>query len=309
MIKVRDDLSGKIFGNFLVLEQSDDYVSPKGCHRSQWKCRCLLCGNEDVVIMDTVLKKGTKQSCGCIEDLTNKKFGRLTVILRDGKDKDGNTLWKCRCDCGNFISITHHRLIIGDVKSCGCLRKDFAKEKFSKLNRYDLSGDFGIGWTSNTNKEFYFDLEDYDKIKDYCWYEDKQNSGYHCLRAKDRDTGKIIKFQYLLGCKNYDHKNRNPLDNRKLNLRPATAKQNARNRSLSTLNTSGFIGVYFDKDSKKWRAYIKINGKNKWLGRFIDKEDAIVARLKAEKEYFGEFAPQRNLFKEYGLEDKFLEEE
>lgn len=42
--------------------------------------------------------------------------------------------------------------------------------------------------------------------------------------------------------------------------------------------------------------------KQKSLGKFINKKDAIVARLKAEKEYFGEFAPQRRLFEEYGIE-------
>ena len=40
-----------------------------------------------------------------------------------------------------------------------------------KYNKYDLLGSFGVGWTTNTNKEFWFDLEDYDKIKDYCWAE------------------------------------------------------------------------------------------------------------------------------------------
>ena len=46
----------------------------------------------------------------------------------------------------------------------------------------------------------------------------------------------------------------------------------------------------------------------KKLGRFSDKEDAIKARLQAEAKYFKEFAPQRHLFKQYGiLEDNFLE--
>ena len=38
-------------------------------------------------------------------------------------------------------------------------------------NKYDLSGEYGIGWTHNTEHEFYFDLEDYDIIKYYCWYD------------------------------------------------------------------------------------------------------------------------------------------
>lgn len=44
------------------------------------------------------------------------------------------------------------------------------------------------------------------------------------------------------------------------------------------------------------------------LGSFSDKEDAIKARLQAEAKYFKKFAPQRHLFKQYGiLEDDFLE--
>lgn len=44
------------------------------------------------------------------------------------------------------------------------------------------------------------------------------------------------------------------------------------------------------------------------LSRFVNKEDAIRARLRAERQYFGEFAPQRHLFEEYGIEDEFMEE-
>ena len=47
-----------------------------------------------------------------------------------------------------------------------------------------------------------------------------------------------------------------------------------------------------------------INGKNIHLGVFEDKEDAIKERLNAEVKYFGEFAPQTHLFKEYGIEVK-----
>ena len=51
-----------------------------------------------------------------------------------------------------------------------------------------------------------------------------------------------------------------------------------------------------------------INKRNINLGSYQNKKDAIRARLVAEKQYFGEFAPQRHLFKEYGIEDEFMEE-
>jgi hypothetical protein len=301
MIKVRKNLTGDIVGNFLVLAQADDYVSPSGARRARWNCQCLLCGNNDVVIMDTVLQKQSKESCGCLDDLTGKRFGRLTAKYKDGQDDKQNTIWKCDCDCGNEVLVIHSRLTTGNVQSCGCLRRDLTSERFSKENKYDLSGEYGIGWTTNTNKEFYFDLEDYEKIKSYTWIEDMAAQNYHSLRARKKGTNKNIKMSDLLGYKNYDHKNRNPFDNRKSNFRLATAQENARNRSLSPRNTSGVAGICWAEDCQKWVAFIGMDGKNKKIGRFINKEDAIRARLRAEKEYFGEFAPQRHLFDEYDI--------
>lgn len=310
MVNVRKNLVGNIIGNFLVLNQADDYVSPKGVRRAQWNCQCLLCGNDEVIIMDTVLQKKTKESCGCLEDLTGRRFGRLTVI----KEYELNYLlsenkkWRCVCDCGNEVVVQRGALTSGSTQSCGCLQKELMSARQSKENTYNLNGDYGIGWTTNTNKEFYFDLEDYDKIKDYTWIEDMAVEDYHSLRAHKKGTNKKVKMSEVLGYKNYDHVNRNPFDNRKANFRLATAQENARNRSLPKNNTSGFIGVSWDKESNKWLAYIRLDNKQKKLGRFVNKEDAIRTRLRAEKQYFGEFAPQRHLFKEYGIEDDFLED-
>lgn len=308
MIKVRNDLTNKVCGNFLVLSQVEDYISPKGSHRAQWLCKCLLCGNDKVIIMDTVLQSQSKKSCGCLENLIGKRFGRLIVVNKDGKDNNGNTMWQCNCDCGNSISVRYNRLTSGNVKSCGCLRADSAKEKFSKNNVFDLTREYGVGYTTNTNQPFYFDLKDYDLIQNYTWYEDVSKNGYRSLKAKDKETGNIVKMSYLLGCKYYDHKDRNPLNNRRSNLRPATESENAKNKSKSKRNTSGVTGVSWDKECCKWLAYIKVNKTRKNLGRYIDKQDAIKARLQAEAKYFKEFAPQRHLFKQYGvLEDDFLD--
>ncbi len=170
-----------------------------------------------------------------------------------------------------------------------------------KTNKYDLSGEYGIGWTSNTNEEFYFDLEDYDKIKDYCWRKYIQPDGHCSLRTRDRITGKNIMMHGLVFGKYCDHINRNTLDNRKKNLRQATYKENARNGSLAKNNTSGITGVTWNDRDGKWQARIGVDYKSVSLGYFLDKEDAIKARLKAEKEYFGEFAPQQHLFEQYKI--------
>ena len=160
-----------------------------------------------------------------------------------------------------------------------------------------------LGFAINTGNEFYFDWEDFDLVKDYCWYENINKGGYHALEARDyKNDGKLIRMHYLFGYKGYDHEDRNPLNNRRNNLRPATIQENARNHSLSKRNSSGVIGVSYYKQGNKWRAYIKDNDKNfVSLGYYNNKDDAIKARLRAEKEIFGEFAPQKHLYEEYGI--------
>lgn len=91
-----------------------------------------------------------------------------------------------------------------------------------------------------------------------------------------------------------DHINRNPLDNRRDNLRACTQHENIFNKSIQCNNTSGVPGVCWDKTKNRWIAYIKFNNKQKRLGQFKTKEEAIEARRRAEIEYFGEYAPTNN---------------
>lgn len=178
------------------------------------------------------------------------------------------------------------------------------KIHIKKSNIYDLSGEYGIGYCSNTGSQFYFDLEDYDKIKDYCWIEYIRD-GYHSLEAWNIGVGGNITMNWVITGKYHDHINRNPLDNRKSNLRPCNLYQNAMNSSIMSNNTSGITGVNWDKQAQKWVARIQYYGKRISLGHFDNKDDAIKARLKAEAKYFKEFAPQKNLFDKYNIkEDK-----
>lgn len=55
------------------------------------------------------------------QDLTGMKFYRLLVLEQIGKNKWGDILWKCLCDCGNFTLVSTKHLKSGEVKSCGCL--------------------------------------------------------------------------------------------------------------------------------------------------------------------------------------------
>ena len=87
-----------------------------------------------------------------------------------------------------------------------------------------------------------------------------------------------------------DHINLNKLDNRIANLREATNSQNGKNLPIKSNNTSGFTGVCWDKLNNKWRAIIKVDHKQINLGRYVNIDDAIIARKSAEIKYFGEYA-------------------
>lgn len=74
-----------------------------------------------------------------------------------------------------------------------------------------------------------------------------------------------------------DHIDGNPQNNKIENLRQATHQQNLCNTKLRKDNTSGYKGVSFKKDLNKWIAQSGLNGKNHYLGVFVNKEDAISA--------------------------------
>ncbi|MBQ0017359.1 MAG: AP2 domain-containing protein [Clostridiales bacterium] len=57
-------------------------------------------------------------------DLTGRRFGRLTVKFVCGKSNDRHYLWYCLCDCGNKVIVPSNSLKTGHTQSCGCLQKD-----------------------------------------------------------------------------------------------------------------------------------------------------------------------------------------
>lgn len=82
-----------------------------------------------------------------------------------------------------------------------------------------------------------------------------------------------------------DHINKNTLDNRKSNLRIADKRINSINRGLQSNNKSGCKGVSWSKCTKKWESYIWNYQKKITLGYFLNINDAIFARKKAEQKY------------------------
>ena len=126
------------------------------------------------------------------------------------------------------------------------------------------------------------DINDYNKIKCFKW---RYSHGY-CVSNK---IGSIHSF--LLGKKDgkcIDHINRNRLDCRRCNLRHTTYTVNGWNKGKQSNNTSGIVGVSWNKKKNKWESHIKIQYGKKFLGYYNNIEDAKKAREKAEILYFGE---------------------
>lgn len=123
------DLTGQRFGRLTVIKIYDDKEHIYKNWGAKWVCKCD-CG-EETIVNSYDLRNGKVQSCGClrkevISDLRTKeimlgeRFGKLTVI-KYLYNKDGHAWWKCKCDCGNIISVTGVALRAKQKMSCGCL--------------------------------------------------------------------------------------------------------------------------------------------------------------------------------------------
>lgn len=83
-----------------------------------------------------------------------------------------------------------------------------------------------------------------------------------------------------------DHENTDATDNRWANLRPATHKENNRNKDFAKRNSSGLLGAHYHKASGLWRATLR----HTTIGYFKTAQEAHEAYKKAAIEMYGEFA-------------------
>jgi hypothetical protein len=136
------------------------------------------------------------------------------------------------------------------------------------------------------------DDEDYEELLKYKWH--KKIDGYAARTVYEKGKFQTIRMhrEIMDAPKGFDvdHVNGNRLDNRKTNLRKATRSQNVMNKGKLSNNKSGYKGVYWDSQTKKWRACIRVNGKLINLGRFQDKDEAALEYNKAAIFYHKEFA-------------------
>jgi hypothetical protein len=142
---------------------------------------------------------------------------------------------------------------------------------------------------------------------------------YKTVRLRGEDEKYVTKYVHrlvaiafipnVLNKSEVDHINNDGKDNRVQNLRWASHQENCFNTSMNISNTSGAKGVSYHKKSNKWQANICINGKQKYLGTFTDKEEAIKARFDYASKVMGEFINQCEVIKQKRVElDEELEQ-
>lgn len=144
------------------------------------------------------------------------------------------------------------------------------------------------------------DNEDVEKCKKYNWTIVKAHSTKNArLKYYVQASGYLL-HRYLTDCPKglvVDRIDGNSFNNRRYNLRICTNKDNTRKTVKQINNKSGKKGVYWDVHLKnpKWKAFIKVNRRYLHLGYFVKFEDAVKARIAAEKKYFGDFAPTEDI--------------
>lgn len=231
------------------------------------------------------------------KDLTGQKFGRLTVIKFLYKENK-NTIWECKCSCGNecektssyLKSITNPMCPVCSKKESSERLREFRLKASEKENDIKYFNDYAL-----INDKFKVDIEDVEKILSYKRYVKENSSGYGCMYYYD---DQIFIHRLVMGLPlKYDketkiiadHINGDRKDNRKINLRITVKENNPINCGLYKNNTSGHKGVMWNKRLSKWVACIQVNKKSKHLGVFENYNDAVFAREQAEEKYFGEY--------------------
>ena len=141
------------------------------------------------------------------------------------------------------------------------------------------------------NIKVLLDDEDYDRVIKEKYrlsvtYDKTINNFYVAFTRKPDSSSSRLLHRYIMNPPNnmtIDHINRNPLDNRKSNLRICTQFINNQNQSH---NKSGKVGVCYCNRDKVYKSYIKVKGKQINLGEYKDFKSAVEARLLGEIKYF-----------------------
>lgn len=316
----RIEMRGQRFGKLIALEPTAERKNGY----TMWRCQCD-CGGE-VLVASRALKNGWTTHCGCelpkirYQNLTGKRFGRLTVISIAGRNPMGKITWNCVCDCGGKATATSAQLLARYKKSCGCLGhpplKDWVGKRFGTLEVISYAGKRGgshywhcvchcgcgreldvsqsalqNGHTKSCGSQNWNVLHDWvgKRFGDLTVlsYAGKEAGSHYwncrcCCGTECRVRQSNLQSGHTksCGCRADPLKTRHFVD--------GTCIESIRNRKLIASNTSGVRGVYRHRKSGLWIAQITFRGKTKYLGSFQKIEDAARRRRQAE-ELFDDF--------------------
>lgn len=211
--------------------------------------------------------------------LEGKRFGRLLVIERCGRDKHNRALWKCICDCGNATIVASPNLINGYTKSCGCL--------FRELNQ-------GLTVDNNGKRKRIYDI--WAGMKQRCLNHNHKNYhhyGYRGIAVCEEWMSFINFYRWALKSGYRNDLTLDRIDNNKgyepNNCRWVSQQVQAINRRDYSFRNFA-RGVSWHKASKKWYARVALKGKIVYAKLFDDYEEACKAVKEARKFIFKEVA-------------------
>ena len=128
---------------------------------------------------------------------------------------------------------------------------------------------------------------DFTRVNKYKWYLNKNTDGkgYACTRIFYKKIGKtklIRMHRFIIGDTKdlvIDHINRNPIDNRRKNLRVCTQSKNILNSKIHKNNTTGHKNITIDKrTTKRYSVNVRHDMKSVWIGRFHTLKEAVQAK-------------------------------
>jgi hypothetical protein len=220
------------------------------------------------------------------QNLKGQRFGRLTALYTV-PNNNYHTRWHCICDCGNTKDVLQQNLVNGHVRSCGCLHVERNKEKLAVLNE-------------SMQRESHHETKTrlyhiWINMKSRCF--DENSTTFHHYGGRGITVcrewaSSFLSFREWATANGYSDE----LSIDRINVDGNYCPENCRwvsgsiqqfNKRKPRRNTSGHVGVSWNKKSGKWYSYITKDYVMHFLGSFDSLDDAIAARKAAEIQYFG----------------------